>query len=140
MSWGQAMQEPAGWFSHQELLGRVPASLAGRELHPLGANQCRLPGQKAGERNHEEIPCGLPKKYAIPLPGHHDSALPPTPAGRGKKDCDYPHQPTTFYLYYVFHSSRNKFSPLPVLGNPKVSTQVHQVLLCLCGTQCKAPS
>lgn len=80
------MQEPTGWFSHQELLGRVPASLAGRELHPPGANQCRLPGQKAGERDHKEVPCGLPQKHAIPLPGHYDSALPAAPAGSGKKE------------------------------------------------------
>lgn len=61
------MQEPAGCFSHQELLlGRVPASLAGRELH---SHYCRLCLVKKHGRNHEEAQYGLPRKTPSLCPG-----------------------------------------------------------------------
>lgn len=42
--------------------------------------------KKAGERDHEEVPCGLPQKHAILCLGTMTVPYPLPPAGGKKKD------------------------------------------------------
>lgn len=99
-----------------------PSLLGWQGTPPTRANQYRMPGQKAGERDHKKVPCGLPKKHVIPLPGHYDSALPDAPAGSGKKEIvTAPTNPQFSTYITVFIASEISSHLSQYLGTPKLA-------------------